>query len=131
MRRSIAPLVAASALFLSGCAYIPFLHPHHYVVFFQPNSTVLDKPGIAVIESAAHAAATVPLITVHVYGAADTAGTTPQNVKLAEARAAVVAEQLIADGVPSGRIAAEGLGEVGSPPSSSQASRTATIKIGP
>lgn len=132
MRRSTWLAVAAiSLLGLSGCADLPFLHGRpRFVVFFQPNSAALRAPGRAVIANAARAAANHPLAPVTVVGAADTKGSTPDNIRLSNARAAAVAAQLIADGVASTRIAVEGLGPVGSPPASEQASRTATITIG-
>ena len=124
-------LVAIPVLGLSGCADLPFLHSQsRYVVFFQPNSAALRAPGRTVIAHAAHAAANNPRAPVTVVGAADSLGNTPDNIKLSNARAAAVAAQLIADGVSSTRVAAEGLGPVGSPPVSEQASRTATITIG-
>lgn len=129
MRRSL--LIALPMLGLAGCAYVPFLHTrHNYVVFFQPNSATLQSPAIAAIAKAAEAAKTVPGLPVTVTGAADTDGTTPDNIRLSNARATTVAAQLGADGVAGERITARGIGAVGSPPGSEQASRTATIHIG-
>jgi hypothetical protein len=130
MRRSIL-LSTLPLLALAGCADLPFMQPsRNYVVFFQPNSTALSAPGLTVITKAATAAMNHPIDPVTITGAADTVGSTPDNVKLADARAGVVAAQIIADGVAATRVSAHGRGEVGSPPASEQASRTATIMIG-
>jgi|UPI00068E5798 outer membrane protein OmpA-like peptidoglycan-associated protein len=130
MRRSIV-LSALPLLALAGCANLPFMHPDRsYVIFFQPNSAAVRAPGLSVITKAAKVAADYPLSPVTVSGAADTVGSTPDNIKLSNARASAVATQLIADGVPATRVSTQGLGAVGSPPASQQASRTATITIG-
>jgi outer membrane protein OmpA-like peptidoglycan-associated protein len=115
---------------LAGCAGLPFFGHPRYVVFFRPNSSALDQPAETVIAGAARAARNNPLTTITVTGAADTDGNTPDNIRLSEARAGVVAAALVADGVPTARIHAEGLGEVGSPPASEQASRRAIIHFG-
>ncbi len=130
MHRSIL-LSALPLLALGGCANLPFMQqPRNYVIFFQPDSAALRTPGLTVIAKAAKAAADNPTAPITVTGAADTVGSTSDNIKLSDTRATVVASQLNAEGVSASRITAQGLGPVGSPPASQQASRTATIMIG-
>jgi outer membrane protein OmpA-like peptidoglycan-associated protein len=124
-------LLCLALLFgLAGCAGLPFFGHPRYVVFFKPNSSSLDQPAQTVVASAARAAKNNPLMKITVTGAADTDGNTPDNIRLSDARASAVATALIADGVAAGRVRAEGLGEVGSPPASEQASRRAIIHFG-
>lgn len=128
---SAAACLAVAGIGLAGCADLPFMHPQpSYVVFFAPFKTNLNPPGIAVVAQAAHKAKIDLLSPVTVTGAADTVGNTPDNVALSNQRAAAVAAQLVADGVAPARITTEGIGPIGSPPDSKQASRTATIVIG-
>ncbi len=115
---------------LAGCAGLPFFGHPRYVVFFTTNSAALDQPAQMVVASAAHAALNNPLTKLTVTGAADTDGSTPDNVRLSEARASGVAQALVADGVPAGRVRAEGLGEIPAGAASEQASRRAIIHFG-
>lgn len=99
-------------------------------VFFQPFSASLDPDAISAIASAAAAAAQAPDAPITVTGAADNAGTTAANKTLSRERAEAVAAQLEADGVPSTRIHAYGIGEAGRPGNEAQVNRRALIRIG-
>ena len=117
-------------LVLAGCAGLPIFGHPRYVVFFQPRSAALDRPAQQVVAAAAKTARGNPLARLTVTGAADTVGTTPDNIRLSQERASAVAAALVADGVPPGRVSAKGIGEVGSLPASQQAARRAIIHFG-
>jgi outer membrane protein OmpA-like peptidoglycan-associated protein len=90
----VLPLVA-------GCAL--FTH-EHYAVFFQPQSAEIDAQGRQILVTLAEKASQRPGAIVTVSGFADPEGIAPDNLKLSARRARAVADALVADGVPAGRI---------------------------
>ncbi len=81
-------------------------------IFFQPYSAGLDAPAKRSIESVAKAALRAPGLALTVTGAADNAGSKLFSQYLSEARAQMVADTLVADGVSRGRITTYGAGTV-------------------
>jgi outer membrane protein OmpA-like peptidoglycan-associated protein len=88
---------------LAGCAQ-PQPSGPATPVFFQPYSAALDAPARAAVADAAKRANAEPLVTVTVFGAADSVGSAKANHYLSAARAQVVADTLEADGVAAYRI---------------------------
>jgi outer membrane protein OmpA-like peptidoglycan-associated protein len=82
------------------------------VVFFEANSARLDAAGLAVVRDAAALAARAPEAPVRVLGFAGPTGGAAYNEALARARAEHVADELVAAGVPRGRITVGSRGEV-------------------
>ena len=110
MRRR-AVFFALSLIALSGCqaASQDVARQYHpaeprYVVFYSPWSSTLDAKGLALVAQAAQDALKDPASTVQVVGFASTIGSDAANQALSEERAEGVLHQLIADGVPQGRI---------------------------
>lgn len=92
---------------LTGCAMQPVATTPvgpAAPVFFQPFSVALDAPAQAVIASAAQSAKGTPQARVIVTGAADSVGSEKLNDYISEARAQIVADTLVQDGVPEERI---------------------------
>ena len=77
---------------------------HTFAVFFTEDSTVLDSPAQDIVGRAAEASKQFPGLTVNVAGYADRNGTPAATASLSKARADAVFAQLVADGVPPGRI---------------------------
>jgi outer membrane protein OmpA-like peptidoglycan-associated protein len=129
-------LMLGAMLAVSGCTEIgmdsgpPMPSTPATPVFFQPFSTALDQPALTTIADAAKVANQEPGARVVVIGAADSIGSAAANKYLSKARAQVVADQLVSDGVDASRIRTHGAGEVGGPPDMAQASRRALIEIG-
>jgi outer membrane protein OmpA-like peptidoglycan-associated protein len=123
-------------LAMSGCTDIgldggpPIPSTPATPVFFQPFSAALDQPALATIADAAKVANQEPDTRVVVIGAADSVGSAAANAYLSKARAQVVADQLVSDGVDASRIRTRGAGEVSGPADTKQASRRALIEIG-
>ncbi len=99
MRRSFR--FSVILLLLAGCAVFT---REHYAVFFPPQSAALDPAAKAVIASLADKAKVRPGAMVVVSGFSDPEGSVPDNLKLSARRARVVADTLVADGVPPYRI---------------------------
>ncbi|GBR02103.1 OmpA family protein [Acetobacter oeni] len=97
--RRLLPVVGLC--FLAGCAAGP---GRQYVVFFGSGSTALDDPAKNVVAEAAAWSAKRPDLTVEVEGYARNGGDLSADELLAIDRAKVVAQQLVADGVPARRI---------------------------
>jgi OOP family OmpA-OmpF porin len=104
--------------------------PPDTVVFFQPQTAVLDAPALHIIASAAATAQTEPDAPITITGAADTVGALKDNEKLSIERAQAVANTLEADGVAASRITVRGVGEMSSPAPGMQFSRRVMIHIG-
>ncbi len=124
------------ALTLTGCASLPFMGPPAATapvtpVFFQPQSTTLDAPGLSAIASAAKAANNAPTATVTVTGAADNSGAAAADLALSKARAETVANALAQDGVDASRITIHAIGSTSAPGDSNgaQAARRVLIEV--
>jgi len=117
-----------------GFATAAIAQPANYPVFFQPWSAAIDANGTSTIKIAAKFAVAHPLLPVIVTGSADTVGGEESNKDMAQVRAQVVADALVADGVARSRIALVSTGELSSPgvaPGSfAQFSRRVLIKVG-
>jgi OOP family OmpA-OmpF porin len=131
MRKSLSlPLFLVAAT--SGCAMLASSPPPppDTVVFFQPQTAVLDAPALHIIASAAATAQAEPDAPISVTGAADTVGALKDNEKLSIARAQAVANTLEADGVAASRITVRGMGETAAPAPGMQFARRVLIHIG-
>ena len=124
---------------LGGCAVVPeidFLHrpvapTPATPVFFQPFSAALDQPALTTISALAQEANNEPKARVYVTGAADGTGSSAANKDISRARAQVVADALVTDGVARGRIHMRAIGVVMSPTGpGAQAGRRALIQVG-
>jgi len=115
------------ALSLSSCVLVEPSRRPDFIVFFTERSPAIDAVAVPIIEKAAAKAKAEPGATVIVYGYTDSAGSTNADALLSEQRAQNVTDQLVADGVPSGRIARHGRGQTGN--ESGVASRRVEIDI--
>jgi OOP family OmpA-OmpF porin len=80
-------------------------------ILFQPSSAELDTGAAAVLDRVAGVAKRFAGVTVTVEGHTDSSGDAGENQLLSDARAAAVVEALVARGVPTTDLAAEGFGE--------------------
>jgi outer membrane protein OmpA-like peptidoglycan-associated protein len=133
MRLKMASIAAAGMIGLSGLAFAG-TPAANYPVFFQPWSAAIDANGASTIALAAKTARANPTFPVIVTGSADTVGGETANQDMAQTRAQVVADALVADGVSRSQIALVSTGALAAPgaaPGSfSQFSRRVLIKIG-
>ncbi len=110
--------LAALGLILAfaGCARLQLGTPagqgQKYVIFFEPFSAALGEAAQGSIKAAAESANDHPTVMVTVAGFASPIGTPAANADLAKTRAQVVADGLVSNGVPAGRIQRKALGEV-------------------
>jgi len=99
------------------------------VVYFQEWSADLDDSAQAILKSAATWANSHPAASVAVIGYADPEGSPQANRDISSARARVVADTLVADGVPAPRVSVTAHGAIDFA-MSSQESRRVTISLG-
>jgi outer membrane protein OmpA-like peptidoglycan-associated protein len=122
------------AVFTAFAAPAAIAAPAAYPVFFQPWSAAIDANAGSTISIAAKAAQASPDAPVVVTGSADTVGSEAANKDLAQTRAQVVADALVADGVATSRVAVVSAGEVSSPGTAAgsfaQFSRRVLIQVG-
>lgn len=102
MRRVV--LVACVALGLAACGG-PSKPAQTFVVFFGQWAVTLDDTNRASVKVAADWAKLHPDASILVAGYADPAGAMPANIDISRKRAQRVFDQLVADGIPAGRIA--------------------------
>ncbi|HEY0418239.1 MAG TPA: OmpA family protein, partial [Acetobacteraceae bacterium] len=121
-------MVIGLGLLLSACAGMGSA-PGKYLVFFQDWSANLGPEAQTTIDHAASQAKAAPAGSVVVTGYADPAGSAQSNRDISSLRAEVVANALVAAGVPVGRIQRRAAGSVGFA-SDSQESRRVEIAIG-
>jgi outer membrane protein OmpA-like peptidoglycan-associated protein len=114
---------------VAACATVPAGPPHKVVVFFQEWSAALDASATSAVGAAAQWAKDHPDAAVKVVGYADPTGSAQANDYMSLTRAQIVADQLVTDGVPRGRIAlaAQGATDFSL---TSQESRRVEIAIG-
>jgi outer membrane protein OmpA-like peptidoglycan-associated protein len=93
----------AVLLWATACAG-PTQAPHKFVVFFQEWSAALDDSAQSAVSGAAKWAQEHPNQNVTVSGYADPEGSQQANVAMSRARAQVVTDQLVRDGVNRQRI---------------------------
>jgi outer membrane protein OmpA-like peptidoglycan-associated protein len=89
---------------VTACATAPAGPPHRIVVFFQEWSAALDPAATASVGAAAQWAKDHPDAPVKVIGYADPTGSAQANDYMSLARAQVVADLLVTDGLPRDRI---------------------------
>jgi outer membrane protein OmpA-like peptidoglycan-associated protein len=102
-------IVFFAALLLAGCHAAG---PEHFVVFYSPQSSVLDAQGIQVVATVAERARQRPGTPVIVRGYADAEFGVADSQKLAAKRSHAVTDALVADGVDPARISRHGMGGV-------------------
>jgi outer membrane protein OmpA-like peptidoglycan-associated protein len=121
--------VVALLLLLGACAFP--VHPNERsVVFFEVWSAQLGQDAEGAIAAAAAKANQFPFAPVLVVGYADPTGTQLANKDLSRARAQVVTDTLVKDGVAPARIQQRAVGSV-SYTSDSLESRRVEIIVGP
>jgi outer membrane protein OmpA-like peptidoglycan-associated protein len=84
--------------------------PQSFVVYFSEWSAALDDSANGIVGHAADFAKEHPHATIAVNGFASTVGSRKANDLLADLRAQVVVDQLLADSVPASRIHQRGHG---------------------
>ncbi len=99
-----------------------------YIVFFAERSSALEPSATDVVARAAAAAQAQPSAAVTVLGWTDSDGSKQADIELSRARAARVADALVADGVAPARITRHGRGQTGDDPGVE--SRRVEIRIG-
>ncbi|MGE3302265.1 MAG: OmpA family protein [Hyphomonadaceae bacterium] len=82
-----------------------------FKVYFAWDKSALDQTAIDTINNAVARAKACNVATVRVVGYTDTSGRPDYNVALSQRRATVVADALVAGGIPTGVITTEGAGE--------------------
>jgi len=95
--------MAISMVLVSAGCVAPVPVPS-YPIFFTESSAQLDAAGKDAIARAADSAKVNPFRIVTVAGYAAPVGSAQTNADLSQARAKVVADQLVADGVDAARI---------------------------
>jgi outer membrane protein OmpA-like peptidoglycan-associated protein len=78
--------------------------PQKFIVFFQEWSAAIDPPALKAIGAAAQFAKDHPDAVVKVTGYADPTGSAAANDYMSRARAQVVADQLVTNGVDRARV---------------------------
>ena len=97
--------MAAALLMVAGCMQrVAVDAPPKSVVFFTANSADLDDGAKQVLGHVVTDALANPARTVYVEGYADAAGSAGANQALSKLRVQVVADGLVARGVPAARI---------------------------
>jgi outer membrane protein OmpA-like peptidoglycan-associated protein len=99
------------ALGLAGCGMFA-KKQERFVVYFGAGSSALDYQAHQVLDSVAHLASERPDAPVLVSGFSDPKGGATANEKLAESRAAAVADALTKAGVPAARVKRRAIGGV-------------------
>ncbi len=129
----IPTLLALTCALALGSAAVA-ASPADYPVFFAKGSAEIDSNATTTIAIAAKAALAHPLYPVIVTGSSDTAGTVSAGQAIAQTRAQSVARALVADGVPTSRIAIVSAGPLAAPGTAqggfAQFSRRVLIQIG-
>jgi outer membrane protein OmpA-like peptidoglycan-associated protein len=82
-------------------------------VYFEPQSSDLTKEGRDVIAAAAQAARSCRVAGVEVVGLTDAQGAPEANLELSKKRAASVAAELRADGLPAAEFKVAAAGQTG------------------
>jgi len=82
-----------------------------FVVYFEWDRSTLNQAALETIDSAVNRARNCNLGAVSVTGHTDTSVSAAYNVGLSERRASVVAEALVARGLPAGAITSQARGE--------------------
>jgi outer membrane protein OmpA-like peptidoglycan-associated protein len=82
-----------------------------FKVYFEWDRSNLNAAANDTINAAAARAKACNVSSVHVTGYTDTSGSAKYNIGLSNRRAAVVADALVAAGIPASAITQEGLGE--------------------
>ena len=80
-------------------------------MMFKTGQATLNKQGQARLKTLARYLKRNPELIVRVHGFADPRGPAADNLSLSKARAAAVADSLIASGVPAKRLQVNGYGE--------------------
>lgn len=115
-------------LTLGACAvFAP--KAQRYVVFFQQWSAALDNGGVQAVSAAATAAQQFPDRPIVISGFADPEGSPQANIDISRARAQMVSDALVKQGVSAARIRRQAIGEVNYA-LDSQESRRVEIYVG-
>ncbi len=112
--RLAAKTALALAVSLGGCSSLSHLGSSQagYPVFFTPFSARLEETAKGVIAQAAQQAKANPDAAVVVAGYATAPGSAKADLDLSRTRAQVVADTLMADGVPKSSITQRAKGQI-------------------
>ena len=107
-------LALATVAGLGGCSSISGLGSSQpaYPVFFTPFSARLEESAKGTITQAAQQAKANPDAPVVVAGYAAPKGSSQLNLDLSRTRAQIVADTLVADGIPKSSITQRAKGEI-------------------
>jgi outer membrane protein OmpA-like peptidoglycan-associated protein len=109
MRRWL-PIIASAAALLAAATVARAADQQHAVVYFSSWSALIDQPAHDAIATIAAAARQSPADRIALTGYASTVGSTAANTLLAQLRAQMVLDELVADGVAPDRITQRALG---------------------
>ena len=104
-------LVLAAAATVGGCSVLGGSNAS-YPVFFTPFSANLETSALGTITQAAQKAKDNPDARVVVAGYAAPPGSAKVNLDLSRTRAQIVADTLVADGIPKSSITQHAKGEI-------------------
>jgi outer membrane protein OmpA-like peptidoglycan-associated protein len=90
-------------------------------IYFEPQSSEVTREGRAVISAAAAAVKSCKVTSVEVIGLADAAGAPAASLELSQKRAASVAGELKADGLPAAEFKVAAAGQAGAVTAGGQA----------
>jgi len=107
MRRAVLGL---AVLVLALSAEVRAAEPMRTIVYFSSWSALIDKPAQNAIDDMAAKAKARADARLALIGYASTVGSTAANTLLAELRAQVVLDALVAEGVPASRITLRSVG---------------------
>jgi peptidoglycan-associated lipoprotein len=112
--RSWCPALLLSALAACAALTPPAPEPARYLVYFDEFSANLTPAAIGVVANAAKAAQQAKPRLIRVEARASATGTPETNMRLAETRGSIVADQLASDGIPRSIIQQQPIGQTGS-----------------
>ena len=118
-------------LAVAACTASVTSEPQRFIVFFQEWSAAIGPEAEKAITAAAQYAKDHPTDAVKVTGYADPTGSAAANVYMSHARAQVVADQLVTDGVDKSRIAVDAAGATAFTLTSQESRRVGIVIGGP
>ena len=108
------PMLVGPGLVACAAAGAPGADTSRFLVYFNESSANLSPEATAIIADAAKRVRDSGARTIVVEARASATGTTRTNLKLAETRSSIVADQLEADGVARSIIRQVPIGQTGS-----------------
>jgi outer membrane protein OmpA-like peptidoglycan-associated protein len=118
-------------LAVAACTAPVTSEPQRFIVFFQEWSAAIGPEAEKAITAAAQYAKDHPADAVKVTGYADPTGSAAANVYMSHARAQVVADQLVTDGVDQSRLSVTAEGATAFTLTSQESRRVGIVIGGP